>query len=551
MRVPTYQRTQQAAVVRQPKAQAGNIYQSLSRAGFEVQNIGSLLAQRQQIRNYADATNALNAYAEEAITVKTELEKKKGVEARVISDNYKEWHNDAVARIGEKYLHNEDARALFSSRANQHYRSKIGTLAKYQANQEAEYNQSVLNRQLQNIDAIITDDPYASIETDQGELLAVDVMADEYHRNAMLLLGGAYTQDVAGDIEAKIKSNALASMIARDPSRAAPYIEKYKLDIGSKAYAQFKDTTKKEIIKKQSDLVYDAARAMSIENAEDYINNSGLPRENRRQILANIRQDYDREQKEIADQQEKVVKQNNLDVLEAFYNKTLKKGYLDTLANGKQISEGIYRFINEKLVNQAEDAAEGYNNPEIIGQIAKMIEYKAYDRAENELREALTAGNVKGDTYISMIRNIAKDETADATGYINRAIQPGEFDFDPEPKQRWADAIRDLNMRTRSGEDPMEVALSIIELNERIESQGLSGFRKPRYLKGKKDDLAALDDAVNTTVEAYHSGIISDEEYKREMDLIEDIKASIGRVTQIQDSKSELKDVLKGLKVGR
>lgn len=547
MRVPTYQDQQSAQVVRQPQARAVSFLPALQRAGVQVTELGSLLAQRQIIRDEADASNAFNAYAEESITIKNELEQLKGVEARAVSERYKDWHRDSVSRIKGKYLHNPESQTMFEKMADRHYLSKIGTLAKYQAGQEQEYNQSVLNRDLQNIEAEITDDPYATIETEAGEVPAIEDRIKAYHQKASILMGGAYTSDVAGNIESKMKASALSAMIVQDPSKVGPYLEKWKGDIGTKAYAQFKNTAQKEIIKKQVDAVYDTARTMDITDAEEYINKSGLPTNERRSLITDIRQDYDRKQKEIEEQQTKLIKQNDLDVLEAFYNKTLKRKDLDTLAEGQQVSKDVYKFINEKYDKEA----EGENNPETLGRIAKMIEFKNYDQAEAELIEALSIGNVKGETYISMIRNIAQDQMSDATGYINRAIQPGEFEFDLEPKQRWAEALRDLNIRTRGGEDPMQVALNIIELNERVESQNLSGFRKPRYLRGKKDDPTALDEAVNGTVEAYYSKLIGEEEYKREIELIENIRSAIGRVEQIQGSKSELKDVLKGLKVGR
>lgn len=546
MRVPTYQDQQTAQVIGQPKARLEGTHAALYRAGVEIQNIGSLLAQRQIIRDQADASNAFNAYAEEAITTKNELEQLEGVEARVVSDRYKDWHKDSVARIKEKYLHNPESQSMFSGMADKHYLSKIGSLAKHQADQEKAYNKSVLNRDLQNIEAEATNDPYATIETESGEVPAIEDRIKAYHQKASIIMGGAYTQDVAGDIESKMKASALSAMIAQDPSKVGPYLEKWKVDIGAKAYAQFKNTAQKEVVKKQVDAVYDTARMMDITDAEEYINKSGLPKDERRSLIGSVRQDFDRKQKEISDQQEKIVKQNDLDVLEAFYNKTLNRKDLDKLAEGQQVSKDIYKFINEKYDKEA----EGENNPEIVGDIAARIELKDYPGAFKMMEDALGNRQIKGQSYITMMKSIADSQVGDAVGYINRAMQPSELEFDPYKKQKHADAIVDLSLRMSKGENPLVAAKEIVRLNRTTSQKMLSRYRDPRFLTGDRMNEVQMADAEFKTIGAYKNGLLTDAEYKREMELIQNIREALKESQRAEETDKDMESVLKGLKIG-
>lgn len=544
MRVPTYQNQASAQVVQQPKAGGASVYPELQRFGVAVQDIGSLLAQRQMIRDEADASNAFNAYAEEAITFKTELEKRKGVEARSISDDYKKWHIDSVSRIKEKYLHNPESQTIFSGVANKHYMSKIGSLAQYQAKEEQEYNKSILERDLQNIDAEVTDDPYAT----DGDTLAVENRIAQYHRKAALLLGGAYTQDVAGDMEAKIKTSALTSMVVKDPSRIGPVLDKWKVDIGANAYAQFTKSAKAEIIKKQVDTVYDTARMMDIVDAEEYINKSGLPKDERRQLLSDVRTDFDRKLKETEKQQKEITDQNNLDVLEAYFNNTLNEKDLDTLAEGQQVDRGIYQYVKNQI---REDRKIKENNPEIVAEITRRIELKDYNSAKAMLSDALQKGQIKGETFITMTKALASDSMGDAIGYINRAMQPSELEFDPYKRQKHADAIVDLANRVANNADPIESAKDIVRLNKTTTATFLSRYRRPRFLKGDKENLIHMADAEFSTVNAYKSGVLSESEYKAEIELIEKIKEANAETMRSKESEDSANEALKGLKIGR
>ena len=548
MRVPTYQDRQSAQVVNQPRARDVSSFPAIRQLGIAVQDLGSLLAQRKMIQNEADGANAYNAFSIEDIQYRTELKQRQGIEARNLTSDYSGWFKKKTQEIREKYAHSPDVEAIFQRYADKHYRSKIGTLAAYEAAQNKEYNQSVLNTDLQNIEAEVTSEPYATIETEDGEVLAIEDRIKAYHQKAAILMGGAYTQDVAGDIEAKIKTNALTAMITQDPSKVGPVLDKWKVDIGAKAHAQFKETAKKQIIEKQVDTVYDVARNMDVLDAEDYINASGLPTDERRKLIRNVRADHDREQKETEKQQKEIVEQNNLDALESYFNGTLKERDLDTLAQGQQVSEGIYKYIKNEIT---EDAKVTENDPIRVGEISEKIELKDYSGAQDLLVEALQGRHIKIETYLTMVKSLTSDMVSDAIGYINRAMQPSELEFDPFKRQKHADALVDLTNRMASGESPIEAARNIVRLNRSMTSKMLSRYPRPRFLEGDKDNTVHLADAEFKTVEAFKNGTISDAEYRTEIERIQSIKDALAESMRNKESEDSANDALRGIKVGR
>jgi len=68
-------------------------------------------------------------------------------------------------------------------------------------------------------------------------------------------------------------------------------------------------------------------------------------------------------------------------------------------------------------------------------------------------------------------------------------------------------------------------------------------------LKGAKNDPAALTTAMTDTLEAFRSGKISVDEYKREMQLINDILEAVKNMEQAENA--ELETSMKKQKVGK
>ncbi len=555
MRVPTYESGIDPDVIDLPRSRRRDPRaDAFARFGIAGQDLGVALmrreAERKELQDTADARNAYNSYVEQSIEFKNSLELKKGAEARNVAREYTDWHNKTLESIKKDFIHTDEADSLFRLYSTKHYLSKLASVSKYQAQEEQNYNQSVLDKNLQNLSADLTVDPYAMVETPEGDTVhSVEIQLEDYHATARAFLGGAYTADDEGDVEAKVKSDAISAMIVADPTRADEWIEKWKTDIGPEAYSKFKKTAETELLKQQSDIVYDAARVMDdVDTAVDFVNESGLPRDERRKIISNIYTDFDRKDRETEEQQNKIIKQNDLDTVRFYYQGTLNADDLDTLAEGQQISRGVYQWAQNQL---REDQKVTENNAEVVANIAAHIELRAFSDANQMLSEALVQGNIKGETYISMTQSLASKQFSDAMGYINKAMQPSELEIDFFKKQKHAEAVADLAIRVAEGDDPMLAAKEIVKLNRTSQTATAARFRRPKYLKGDKDNMIHLADTKFETTAAYRKGLIGPEEYIREMELIEQLENALTESQNYKTTDEELDKAIKELKIGQ
>ena len=218
------------------------------------------------------------------------------------------------------------------------------------------------------------------------------------------------------------------------------------------------------------------------------------------------------------------------------------------MAKNRLISEGAYKGIQEKLkkVDEAEE-----NNPITIGDIASRVELRDFDGAETMLEDAHNSGQIKTETYISTKRAIASKSYADGIGYINKAMQPSELDFDFYRKQKHADAVADYNVRVAGGEDAMEAAKDIVRLNASTTAVNYTRYRNPRYLTGEKDSLTALDMTEAKTVDALKKGKITAEEYRIEMELIRAIKDALSEKMKAEGAVIDIDKEIDRRKVGK
>lgn len=367
MRVPTYQSQERAAVVKQPLASGADpAGAALRNIGEAAQGLGAVLQQRvnerKEKQNIADASNGFNAYVEKDIAFRMELKNKKGAEARNVADDYKAWHNDAIKQFKKDYTHNPESEALFDRFAVKHYLSKIGTISKYQAQQERVYHDSVLARDLQNIEADVLDDPYATIETKDGEVSAVEDKIETYNIKAVNLIGGAYTADVAGDIEAKIKSAAISGMIVKDPERAEQFIEKWKKDIGPEAYVKFKAKAKEVEHDQKVEAVYSVAMGQTLGQGEKTIKASGLPGADKQKLLGWLRTEKEIQQKEIDDAEKARQEEQTLWALQNISTLTFEQiNKLNTSTEDKQMLTNKVTARGDKIKKTGKDPVEEHD----------------------------------------------------------------------------------------------------------------------------------------------------------------------------------------------
>lgn len=174
-----------------------------------------------------------------------------------------------------------------------------------------------------------------------------------------------------------------------------------------------------------------------------------------------------------------------------------------------------------KLISRLRaDAKQGKveeNNPVAVGALAVRIG-RGEDVLE-ELNDLVALGQIKDATYITLSTNMGKLEVQKAYSYINKAMQPAEFETDFNLKQSWADAIDLLNERIAREEDPMVAARDIVRLRRKRLPTPPAG--RPRFLDGDVKKINDLEKAMASTVRQFETNRIGGVEAAQETELIE------------------------------
>lgn len=249
------------------------------------------------------------------------------------------------------------------------------------------------------------------------------------------------------------------------------------------------------------------------------------------------RRDDERLERKLEKIRKDVQDQNELDMWEKYYNDNLTESELDNLAERRLIDTTAYHTLRDKLAK--EEKAE--NNPVIVGNIAEAIELRNFDQARTLMEDSLVSGQIKPETYISYRKAIAEKTFGDGMSYLNKAFQPSELSTDFYWKQKWADGQASYIQRVASGENAMIAANDIVNLAKSDVIRTYNRYINPRFLVGQKNDIKALDDAKQKTIEAYRKGEINEDIYKSEMELIKNILLSLQRLEQINGSQNDTK----------
>ncbi len=200
-----------------------------------------------------------------------------------------------------------------------------------------------------------------------------------------------------------------------------------------------------------------------------------------------------------------------------YSNNELTSGFLEEAVENRDLDpEKGFKLIN-RLRTDAKQGKIQENNPIVVGDLAVRI-----GRGEDvslELIDGLANGDIKDETYITLSTNMGKLEVQRAYSYINKAMQPSEFETDFNLKQTWADAIDLLNERIARDEDPMTAARDIVRLRRKRLPTPPAG--RPRYLDGDVKSISDLEKAMSLTVKNFKADKIGSIEANQETDLIE------------------------------
>lgn len=153
-------------------------------------------------------------------------------------------------------------------------------------------------------------------------------------------------------------------------------------------------------------------------------------------------------------------------------------------------------------------------------------------RGEDIRADALKAasqGQIKGVTYISMIKKQGDQEYKRGLQAIKSALKPSEFErWNPDKNYRFKEAVEMFNgalaADTEKQFTPMEIANQVLNRYSTDLRRTFAGMPAPKYLpEGKsKMDRMALDEAAMQTTREHAAGRLSDEEFLFEMQLLQD-----------------------------
>lgn len=298
-------------------------------------------------------------------------------------------------------------------------------------------------------------------------------------------------------------------------------------EVGESAKREFRD--KAANLKARQHILIDPEGAVKTLGSPDYEKYyPGLDANRRLNLFEKAQGVLESNKKEETAYQEKIEKMSvkvekerqnaNYGKAAILYSKgDLTVGFLREAIENRDIDEKDgFQFI--KLLKQ--DAKEGKteeNNPILVGDLSVKIAFGL--DVSNELKQLVSTGQIKDQTYISLMTNMAREDVQKAYGYINKAMQPAEFETDFNLKQSWADAIDVLNERITRGEDPMKAARDIVRFRRKRLPTPPAG--RPRYLDGDVKKVSDLEKAMALTVQRFQSKQIGAVEANQEIELIE------------------------------
>lgn len=262
-----------------------------------------------------------------------------------------------------------------------------------------------------------------------------------------------------------------------------------------------------------------------------------------------------RQQQEADKQAEKEKKdelERNFGIMVNMYSQgTLTEEYIRGSIKLRNIDPDKGLAMINRLRSEARLAKEDVeNNPVIVGSLASDIELGL--DVSDRMDQALMTGNIKSGTYINLKAKLGDREFKRGLYYINRALQPSPADkWTPDTHVRFAEAIDDYQSRVAQGQNPIEVAREIVNLNIGHIRRTISGLRTPRFLAGEKTSILDLALAKTITIGKYEAGAITIEEFNREAKLIKQLESLLNQLSDREGINTDMSDRVKQSKTLR
>jgi len=216
---------------------------------------------------------------------------------------------------------------------------------------------------------------------------------------------------------------------------------------------------------------------------------------------------------------------------------------LENLATNRKISEEAYNSIYEKMDPNAEKVK---NDPVTVGEINDKLNLGMNVRPL--LTSALHDRKINTGTYITMMGQVGNKEFKRGSDYITMALAPTQADrWSPDKGPRYAEAMDRYFILIGRGVNAVTAGRDVVDSYLVGMKRTFRGLRRPIYLSdsqmqggtGDRKSKADLDLARTLTVQAYQMGAISDDVYKEEINLIDQLEKLSSEITQIEVEVSD------------
>lgn len=485
--------------------------QSQASVNQSLQQFGDALAinlNRIEIeRDTAAAHEALYSFSDRARQKYAEMRQRKGGDAIGAHDEYKQWYDDQIkSTISD--LRRGLQQDIFRSKAMSRRDRDLQSLAGHESAEGIRYKAS---QAAAGVESAIKDAQLYADDTGRIDALIIDA-----HNLIDFSRPGLDNSAEKSDVDFKIRSAAISALMLSDPLKAKSVFETWAPMMGPQA-AALRNEVDKEWLYKQAKI--NAPGRFDLQF--DFVSNmNGVDGDVKRAVIGRIGTDeaeYESRERSARAEHKIETDENDFATWQQYYNGTLTTVGLDQLASERKISLQAYRAIQEKMRNSGAEI----NNAVVVGEIASALA-SGVD-VNQMLKDALHAGHIKTETYISMVGKAANREYKDGMQYLARSMKPGLLDrYNPDVNRRWADAALRYNSLVARGSDPMEASQQVVESYMGGVARSINGLPAPKYLQGNdKMDIAALQNAQIQTAEAFKMGEMDISEYNYQMKTLE------------------------------
>lgn len=498
------------------------------------QEIGKVLQIRgeQLTREYdtVKAVSAYNSFSDSSRVQVGEYLKLERAAADGIQDSYKEWVTKESGDIS-KQLSSRPQQDMYNNMVAKRRDADLNVLARYENLEWRKNQQDTFEKHIVETESAIRAATVAGLNSslagDDIKFVEADDILEELLGKMNLLYPHRDLTVKQAEITQGMRSVMLQEMADRNPALAGKYLETYKSQLGEAYFS-----LKKMIQGKVSDSRLDAAfiKLMS-DNGNNYEKSMGLV--NNPSNWANLNIDYD-----IANQLDSRLsglmseRNRRISEIRRLADLRLEEGNETATIDyysGKPVN--LLQLLKERKIDSStyehltKQQAEGVmvESPFVKSDLEANI-LRGTEDFKVQLKSALHNGYIKGTTYTAYLKQYNNEKYKAASSYIARALKPSEADKWSEDKHvKYADAMDLFKAKIENGADYDMASKEVVSQYISEMNRSIEGLSKPKYLKGAKDDIDALETAKYDTAMAFHDNLIGVEEYKREIRTIENL----------------------------